>query len=278
MEPCLLCGGLGLLSFPGKRERGLQRYQRYLGGAIQSHRNSDRADAGIGVKRERTNLVGPHYIFFPHCRQVERRKQRDPDLASVRVPGELQVYWEFRRLIRKIGFVRQQDNGFASGNAAQSFCKVSRSAEHVIHAGEPEASAIALNRGRLVFQYLDADGSECVGYVHRVGIEIMVPHDCPQAVRSGHLAKDVSAWFGGQCRFCLVSEQRHGNKIPSQHDQVGMETVDQRTRRMQRVHRTIRVVVKVAQESDGETVKPFGPARQREILVHDARAIWFQQE
>jgi len=31
------------------------------------------------------------------------------------VPGELQVYWEFRRLIRKIGFVRQQDNGFASG-------------------------------------------------------------------------------------------------------------------------------------------------------------------
>jgi len=276
MEPCLLCGGLGLLSFPGSAREDFSVISVISGGnsiAPELRRSQCRHWYKAGGDQPGRF---PITYFFPIAGS-RAAEATDPDLASVRVPGELQVYWEFRASSAKSGSVRQQDTASPAERRAK-FLSGQRSAEHVIHAGEPEASAIALNRGRLVFQYLDADGSECVGYVHRVGIEIMVPHDCPQAVRSGHLAKDVSAWFGGQCRFCLVSEQRHGNKIPSQHDQVGMETVDQRTRRMQRVHRTIRVVVKVAQESDGETVKPFGPARQREILVHDARAIWFQQE
>jgi len=143
MEPCLLCGGSVSYHFPVSAREDFSVISVISGGQF-NRTGTPTVPMPHWYKAGGTNLVGPHYIFFSHCRQVERRKQRDPDLASVRVPGELQVYWEFRGLIRKIWFVRQQDNGFAGGNAAQSFSQVSRSAEHVIHAGEPEASAIAL--------------------------------------------------------------------------------------------------------------------------------------
>jgi len=88
----------------------------------------------LGVKRERTNLVGPHYIFFPIRRQVERRKQRDPDLPPCECPESCKSIGNFDASSAKSGSCASRTTASPAGNAAQSFCKVSRSAEHVIHA------------------------------------------------------------------------------------------------------------------------------------------------
>jgi hypothetical protein len=42
---------------------------------------------------------------------------------------------------------------------------------------------------------------------------------------------------------------------------------------MKRMDRKVGVVVKITQQSDCETIQPFGPAREEKILTHDARLV-----
>jgi len=230
MEPCLFCAaGSVSYHFPVSAREGLQRYQRLSRGAIQSHRNSDRADAGIGVSGERTNLVGPHYIFLSPLPASRRGgKQRDPDLASVASARRVASLLGIRRPHPQIGFVRQQDNGLSASGTPR---KVSvRSAVRLSTSFTPASqkrAPFALNRGRLA---LPVPGCRRIGsaWVTYTGSVLkswfpMIAHKPCGAVIWRRMVSGMVRAANG--RFCLVSEQRHGNKIPSQHDQVGMETV-----------------------------------------------------
>jgi len=122
--------------------------------------------------------------------------------------------------------MRQQDNHFTRGNAAQRAGEIGGSAEHIIHAGKPEAGSITLNRYRLIRQNEDSLGLKCACDALWVSVEIVIAQDRPQAVRRGHLAQEASAWFGGGGGGGILSNQRRGNEVSRERDQVGPKPVD----------------------------------------------------
>src|ERR1700733_13838081 len=89
-----------------------KREQSDLRRAIQAHGNGDGTHAGVGIERERTDVVSPQHVLLRHLGQVERRKQGKPDLASVRVTGKLEIDGKARDYIGVVGLVGQEDYGF----------------------------------------------------------------------------------------------------------------------------------------------------------------------
>lgn len=65
--------------------RGPQGQQGDFGRTVQAHGNTDGAQAGAGVERERTYLVRAPNILFRQFRQIKRGEERKSDLAAVRV-------------------------------------------------------------------------------------------------------------------------------------------------------------------------------------------------
>ncbi|MGA2947562.1 MAG: hypothetical protein ABSD86_09440 [Candidatus Sulfotelmatobacter sp.] len=106
-----------------------------------------------------------------------------------------------------------------------------------------------------------------------VRLRIVVSHDRPEAVSRSHLAQDASAWFGRERPLGIVFDQGHRNEISRENDQVGAKAIHKRNDSMQGVDGKIRVIMKVAEQRDGETIHSLGPAWQPEILAHDVRAV-----
>jgi hypothetical protein len=253
--------------------RRVQGQQSDFGRTIQAHRNPDGAQAGAGVERERTYLVGAPDIFLTQGWKVKRREQWNSDLTSVRVSRKLQVDWKMRGFIGEVGFMRKQNNGFAGGNAAQRLGEVGGVAENVIHAGQPKARAVSLDWLRLVRQNLNVLGLERAGHVFGVGGVVVVSEDGPEAVRGSDLAQETGTGFGCErCSSC-VTENWESDKIPSKYDQIGMKGVHHWNGGEQGMDREIRVVVEIADEGDGETIKSQRPARQQKVPAHNARTI-----
>ena len=75
----------------------------------------------------------------------------------------------------------------------------------------------------------------------------------------------------------MVSDEWHGNKVSGEHDQIGTKAVDHGNRGVQRMDRKVRIVVKIAEQSDRKAIQPFRPARQEKILAHDARTVRLEQ-
>ena len=42
--------------------------------------------------------------------------------------------------------------------------------------------------------------------------------------------------------------------------------------------RKVRVVVKIAELHNGKAIEPLRPARQEEVVPHDAGLVWLQQD
>jgi hypothetical protein len=132
----------------------------------------------------------------------------------VRVPGELQVD-------RKSGASSAKSGSWASRITARrrerlaGSSQVGRSAEHIIHTGEPETRAIALDCLRLVRQHVNVFGLERVGYMLGVGIRIVISHDRPEAVGRSHLAQKASAWFSRECRRPGMTTPAQGTETKS---------------------------------------------------------------
>jgi len=225
------------------------------------------------VQGERADVIGSPEIFLAQLRQIERRQKGQAHLASVGVAGELQVDGELYHLVGVVGLVRQKNDGFIGGNAAQRLRQVGSFAQHVIHSGEPEAGAIALHGLRLVGQHLNVLRLQRARHVLVICAFIVIAQHRPQAVRSAHLPQQRGARIGGQRAFAVVAECRHGNKISGKHNQVRMKSVDHGDGRMQRMHGKKRIEVEVAEQGDGESVKTLGPAAKIKILPDDARTV-----
>ena len=63
----------------------------------------------------------PQDIFLGHDGQIKRRQQRNANLASMRMSGELQVDRKSCSFIGEVGFVREQNDRLAAGDTSQCF-------------------------------------------------------------------------------------------------------------------------------------------------------------
>ena len=175
----------------------MQGQERDFGGAVQTDWNSDRTQAGVGVESEACDGEQTANVFSGQLWQEERTDEGQADLPSMRVAGELKIHRMLRGVVGIVGFVSEQDGGFAGWNAVQRGVEIGSAAQHVVDAAEPEARAVTLDGIGLVGEDLNSDGAKRGGHAVRVGINIMVPHDRPKAVRSLQFPQKLSARFGG---------------------------------------------------------------------------------
>src|SRR6202040_3982904 len=115
----------------------LQRQERDFGRAIPAHRNPHCSQADIRVKLKPTHFVSPHEVLLGQRGEIKRRQERHSDLASVRMPGKLQVDWKSRSFIGEVRFMSKENNCFVRGNAMQSLRQVGGLAEHIVDASQP---------------------------------------------------------------------------------------------------------------------------------------------
>lgn len=96
-------------------------------------------------------------------------------------------------------------------------------------------------------------------------------------MRRGHTAEESSARFGREGSLSFVPDQRQGNEVASEHDQIRTKAVDQGNSGVQRMDGEERVIMEIADQGEGEAVEPFGPARQKKILAHDVWEVGLDQ-
>ena len=106
----------------------------------------------------------------------------------------------------------------------------------------------------------------------------MVTEYGPQSVRRVHLAQELGARFSGSGGSGGGAKVGYGNEVSGKHDQFGMEVIDHADRRVQGMDRKYGVVMKIAEQRDGETVKFGGPAAQRDFAANDAGTIGLEQD
>jgi hypothetical protein len=192
--------------------------------------------------------------------------------------GELKVDGEFRGFICEVRFVGEQDNRLIGRHVPQCLGEIGAPIHHVIDTGEPNARTEAFNRDGLIHQNPDPLALKSVGHTVGIGIDIVIPQDSPQPVGCSHLAKKASTWFGGDRSLAFVPECWCGNEVAGKNDQVGTKAIHQGNRSTQRVHGKIWIVMKVAEQCDGEAVHLLRPTGQYEIPADDARAARLEQE
>src|SRR5262249_31577177 len=88
-----------------------QRDQRDFRWTVQPHRNTNRANPKIRVEHQLTELAHNSRILPSHLRKPWRSNTRKPNLASMRMPGQLQVHRSERHLVGEIRFMSEQNCG-----------------------------------------------------------------------------------------------------------------------------------------------------------------------
>ena len=179
-------------------------------------------------------------------------------------------------IIGVVRLVRQQNRRFVTGHRVKGRVQVGGPAQDIIDTREPEPAAVGFNRSRLIGEDLNSPAAQRACDNIWIGREVVISRNRPQAVRSLHLPEQVGARFGGHCCSSVIfvsPEDRRGDEISGNCDQVGAKTVDQADRRMKGMLGKIGVVVEVAEQRDRESVHLGRPAAKSDILAHDARTI-----
>src|SRR5208337_3341508 len=115
-----------------------EREQRNLRRAIQADGNTYSSQARVGIERETPHLIGSPNVLPGQFGQIQWRKQRESNLTSVRMSGELEVD---RKSAGRIG-------------------EVGVSTDRIVDARKPETRAIALDGDGLIRQHMNIFGFE----------------------------------------------------------------------------------------------------------------------
>ena len=91
------------------------------------------------------------------------------------------------------------------------------------------------------------------------------------------MPQQLGARFGGRSRRGRIADPRHAHEIPRQHNQFSAQTIHHGDGRAQRMDGKIWVVMKVAENRDGEAVQPHRPAPQHDFTAHDHGAVRLDQ-
>jgi len=260
-----------------RRGSGTQRDERDFRRTVHANGSADGAQAWIGVERESADLVQAPDIFVGEKGQIERTEKRYSDLASVGVARKLEIDRMARNVIGIVRLVGEEHGGFAGGNAVQGGVDIGGATENIVDTGEPEAGSVAFAGRGLIGQHLDSSRLQGRGDAIGIGENVVIAEDCPKAVRGAELAQQLSARLS--FRRCLggVAHPRSGNKISGQDDHFGVQVIHQVDGGVNGMYREIRIVMKVAEQGDGETLEARGPARQGDLLAHDANPVGREQ-
>ena len=172
--------------------------------------------------------------------------------------------------------MREQNDSFAGGDAAAMSAASRRSSEHIIHARQPDAGAIALDRLRLVREHLNVRGLEAACYVFG-SVRHRDSQDGPKTMGCSHLLNEAGAWFDCVSAAIRSSPDSGRNKVSGEHDKIGTKAVDHGDRGAQRMDGKVRVIVEIAEQGNGKAIQTFRPARKEKILAHDARTVRLEQ-
>ena len=191
----------------------------------------------------------------------------------MRVSGKLQIHWIARDIVGIIRLMGQQNYRFIRGNIVQSGLKIGAPFEHIVHATQPKARAVAFDGNRSIVQDLNSNATKRVCNPVRISQGVVVSHHRPQTVRRLHLPQQLSARFCGRSGLCTVAEVGHGDEISGQHDECRMQVVDDVDRGSQRMDRKIWIVMKITEERDGEAFQPRRPTPERNLFANDAGMV-----
>ena len=143
--------------------------------AVETHRYPDRANASIGVQSQWTNPAQSAWIFSRELWQVRSADERNAYLATMRVPGKLQIHWVVGNVIGPVWLMSQQDDRFVGRDPSQCQLEVGFSFQNVIHPREPKPVPLALNGNGTVSQNWNRVRLEDSSNVCRVRGCIVVP-------------------------------------------------------------------------------------------------------
>ncbi len=90
----------------------------------------------------------------------------------MRMSGKLQIHCMTSRLVRKIGFVRQQRHHFAGWNIFQRGAQIREPGQNVVHSRQPDSLPIVLQGQRIVPQYRNPPRLQ--RFAHKPGVAVAV--------------------------------------------------------------------------------------------------------
>ena len=204
--------------------------------------------------------------------------ERDTHLPTVRMPRKLEVHRVTRNTVGIVGLMNQQDCSFACRNVMQSGVKIDGASNDIVHSAQPEPPSVAFNRSGLVRKHLNSLCAKRARHSIHVSTNVVVPHHCPKTMRRLHLPQELRARFSRSRTGFGLAEVRYRYKVAGEHNQLGTQSVHHADRSMNRMDGKIRIVVKVAEHSDGETIEQGGPTSKTNVLPHDSREVGLNEQ
>ena len=186
-------------------------------------------------------------------------------LAAVGVAGENQVHAAGGRARQHGRVVAEQHSGGVGDGALQSQAEVVLTVAEVVHAGDHEARAVALQADVAVAQHLDAVGFEGGGdSVSADAVVVVAEHGVaaqprPQASQGARHGSDVLAGVGDE-----VAGERH---------QVRLQTVRQLDGPLHFFQARVEPVVDVAQLHQAQAGEIGRQPRKMDGLVGDVELV-----
>jgi len=257
-----------------------ERDKGHFGDAVDANRSANGPDPDIGIQGHVPDFVESPRIFSSQGRQPRSSNTRNPDLPSVRVTGELKISRRQRCLIREIGFVGQQNKSFAGRNVFDGCAKIWSAFERVIDPSEPETLPCSFNRHASILEHKNAVLPKGLSHHSRIGVSVMVTENGKRSVPRLQGPQDLGARDRGLCGLAgsMVSEfeQRHGNEIASENDQVRMKIVYQINRVANGDGRKSFFIMKIAELNNSKSVKLMRQALQGDFDSFELKTVGFE--
>lgn len=253
------------------------RQESDLGRAVEPGGDVDGPEAGVGIELKITDPIKAGEVFAAELREKQRRQEGEPDLTSVSMSGELKVDGIACNAVGKIRLMRQQDEWLRCRNFLDGSGQIRRAVEDIVNASEPESAAVSFDCDGFIIQNMNAILLQGRRDVLGIGSGIVISQDGPQSMRRAKLFQQFGTGFGGRGGIAHPTYAWVRDKVAGQDDEVGMEVVDFANRMPDGMNRKIRIVMKVAEQRDLESVEPRGPAAEINVFANDSREIGCDQ-
>jgi len=256
----------------------LENDQCYFRWTVQPHRRIDYTEAAAGVYLQLPDTVQPGVVFLSQSGQNNWADAGDPHLAAVRMSGQLEVDWKARRVIRKIGLVREQYGRFRGWNSCQCFRQIGLLLIDVIDPADPQPVAPTLNRKRFISQDANPAIGERPGNDLRTVPVVVIPE-----YRDHRDSFPTCEHIGTRLRItrtrgAVSPVEGMRNKIPSENKQVGTQRLRDSHRPLHSLPAHIRTEVDVGYLRDPKSVEPLRQAGKANLDVLSYGMVRFPQK
>ena len=204
-----------------KREEGDFR------GAIEPDGKADGSDAAIDVKLHAAKMEETFNVLPSAVREDDWADEGEADLASVGVAGQHEVDQMAARVgeyvIGEVGGVAHEQDR-AIGFPGNGEVKFRHLGYRIMHAAEPEALALALNRDVFVHKQRDINRGQALMDDGRAEEGVVVAHD-GESLGTGDASEDFSATMH-RPQDEATGQRSKADVVPRKEDKVWSHRVD----------------------------------------------------